>query len=270
MTRLICILFIATSLHGLEREPAGYEQYLLPVYLQSARPGAFDSQWITEFTARNEGETPVQFFQEERAFFCDCPGMIGACAPGTLTQPHTQMRTSLQGDLNPANRGVFVYVSKNATTAFQLRVRDISRTSESWGTELPVVHSTDFRSSAIHLLDVPVRENYRQHLRIYGASSPSGTANVRARLYSSDGNDVLAERVLSLAPPHPDDRLQAESSRPARPAYAEITPLSSMLNAAGPETVRVEITPLTPGIRFWGFIAITNNETQHVTLVTPQ
>ena len=37
-----------------------------------------------------------------------------------------------------------------------------------------------------------------------------------------------------------------------------------------PNAVRVEITPLTAGSRYWPFVSITNNDTQMVTLVTPQ
>jgi hypothetical protein len=37
----------------------------------------------------------------------------------------------------------------------------------------------------------------------------------------------------------------------------------------GLDKVRVEVTPLTEGLRFWTFVSITNNETQHVTTITP-
>ena len=33
--------------------------------------------------------------------------------------------------------------------------------------------------------------------------------------------------------------------------------------------LRIEVTPVTPGLRFWTFVSVTNNETQHVTLITP-
>jgi hypothetical protein len=34
--------------------------------------------------------------------------------------------------------------------------------------------------------------------------------------------------------------------------------------------VRVEVTPLTAGSRYWAFVSATNNTTNHVTLITPQ
>ncbi len=37
-----------------------------------------------------------------------------------------------------------------------------------------------------------------------------------------------------------------------------------------PAALRAEIEPLTEGSRHWGFISLANNETDLVTIVTPQ
>jgi hypothetical protein len=56
------------------------------------------------------------------------------------------------------------------------------------------------------------------------------------------------------------------------PAYAEYAvninfgPVLLAKDAA----VRVEVTPLSAGSRYWAFVSATNNTTNHVTLVTPQ
>ena len=54
-------------------------------------------------------------------------------------------------------------------------------------------------------------------------------------------------------------------------AYAQldITDLLK-LRKAWPAVARVEIVPRTPGSRYWAFVSLTNNQTQLVTLVTPQ
>ena len=39
---------------------------------------------------------------------------------------------------------------------------------------------------------------------------------------------------------------------------------------AGVTSMRIEVVPLTPNLRFWAFVSITNNETQEVTIVSPQ
>lgn len=32
----------------------------------------------------------------------------------------------------------------------------------------------------------------------------------------------------------------------------------------------LEIEPVTPGLRYWAFVTVTNNATSHVTTITPQ
>lgn len=44
----------------------------------------------------------------------------------------------------------------------------------------------------------------------------------------------------------------------------------SVIGPASSPFVRVEVEPLGEGARFWAFVSVTNNETQHVTLITPQ
>ena len=56
------------------------------------------------------------------------------------------------------------------------------------------------------------------------------------------------------------------------PAYAEY-PIEISFGPvllAKDAAVRVEITPLTDGSRYWAFVSATNNSTNHVTLTTPQ
>jgi hypothetical protein len=36
------------------------------------------------------------------------------------------------------------------------------------------------------------------------------------------------------------------------------------------ETVTIEVTPVRPDVRLWAFVSVTNNLTQHVTLIAPQ
>lgn len=272
--RAVLSLLLLTSpatLHA-QRDPAGYERYLLPVYLFPSNPsrGAFGSIWVTQFSARNESDLPVQFFQEECAAFCECGGGT-ICVPSGTTPPRTQILQALRRDTPGFNPGVFVYAGRTGNAVLQLRVRDISREQTSWGTELPVVREREFRDTPIYLLDIPVREGFRQHLRVYGATSPSGMADVRVRVYNGLSNSLLSEHALSLAPAEGAPRLPPEGYRPALPAYAEISSLRDVVaSISGVDTVRLEVAPLTIGLRFWAFVSVTNNDTQHVTLVTPQ
>lgn len=268
---LLLLLFVPPLASAADRDPAGYEQVLLPIIAD--RPGAYGSHWRSELTIRNVGETPVQLFQTECVFFCDCPGFVGACTFGSPTLPHRHAELGLRPDQqHPDNLGRFVYVGKtdNPPVAWQLRVRDISREALNFGTEVPVIHEEEFLRGKTNLLDVPLDVRFRQHLRVYGISSPSGEAVVRVRLYGAQDNALLAEQLLILQPPAEDVRIPLPGERPPLPAYAELRLLTSKLRMPVPDRIRVEIQPETTGLRYWTFVAVTNNETQHVTLITPQ
>src|SRR5688500_10230727 len=88
------LLLIPTLALAADRDPAGYEQVLLPIIVD--RPGAHGSHWRSELEIRNAGDVPVQLFQAECVFFCDCPGFIGACTFGLPTLPHTHAELGLR------------------------------------------------------------------------------------------------------------------------------------------------------------------------------
>src|SRR5260370_32300719 len=51
------------------------------------------------------------------------------------------------------------------------------------------------------------------------------------------------------------------------PSRAGVT--STLPELQGVDRVRIEITPATDGLRLWAFVSVTNNETQHVTVIAP-
>lgn len=53
------------------------------------------------------------------------------------------------------------------------------------------------------------------------------------------------------------------------PALAEIGNIDTLPELAGVENIGIEVVPLTPGLRFWAMVSVTNNSTQEVTLVSP-
>lgn len=114
---------------------------------------------------------------------------------------------------------------------------------------IPVVPEREFHSE-VPLIDVPDRAYHRLMLRVYG-SDPEVPASVRVqvvqRYYAHHGSTPF--------------RLAT------RPPYAERffgVPLT-----VGNDTLRLEITPLTEGVRVWAMVSVTNNTTQQVTLRVP-
>jgi len=74
---------------------------------------------------------------------------------------------------------------------------------------------------------------------------------------------MLRELVLSTTAP--------EGSFPFSenfPGFAATTNLP--VGGYEGSSVRIELVPLTSGIRIWGFISVTNNRTNDFTVISPQ
>jgi hypothetical protein len=141
---------------------------------------------------------------------------------------------------------------------FQLRVVDISRSATAAGTELPVVRESAFRTtSTIQLLNVPNDPRFRIALRIFEMNLDH--ANFGVRVYDQSTNALLsARRVETDVAPQGPLRFT--------PAFLELDDLAP----SQPATLRIEIAPLNSGVAFWAYVSITNNDSQQITLVTPQ
>lgn len=271
-TVAVVLLLAASSLHAVDRDPAGFERVLIPLVFQSERPGAYGSRWVSDLVIRNESDTPLQIFQSECSFFCEC---VGVTCTTVLTPAHSRFgQYGIFDSFNPTSPGALIYIGRSAgsVVSMQSRIRDVSRLNQSWGTEVPVVRERDLLSETAYLLDVPLDPRFRLHFRAYAVSSLTGEAHLRATVLDDATGEILAVVPLRLNPggfgaPKP----LLEGERPSHPAYAEIGALHTLIPAGrGTTRLRVMLTPESPGLKYWAFIAITNNDTQHVTLVTPQ
>ena len=128
-----------------------------------------------------------------------------------------------------------------------LRVRDTSRQASSHGVEVPVVQLSDFTNDRIVLIGVPADPRFRKTLRVYSLDSGSVFANL-----SFNGQSVSP---IFLKP----------SASIFEPAYTELDDFPTNLPAGS--TMEVSLT--SPN-RIWAFISVTNNDTQEITLISPQ
>lgn len=269
---LSALALMAFASHASAQNTA-YERVLFPVYAPASVPvpGAFGSRWITETSARNDSTAPIDVFQVQCVYFCTSIG--ATCGIGKPLAPGARVSGFAIHDEDPRQPGVFVYIPRAAMNdvSMNLRVRDISRSATSFGTEVPVVREKDQLEGTTTLLDVPTDARFRQHLRIYGISSPTGASDMRVRIFELDGVVPLFETVVRIVPPQRRALLQnADDPDVGWPGYAEISNLQQVLPQQGaPARVRVELEPLVEGLRYWAFVAITNNDTQQVTTVTP-
>jgi len=215
----------------------GFERVLLPVFTPPI-PGAFDSEFRTEFDVVNTAAGAVSIY-----------GATPCC--GGAGDPRVPLllpgRAALPVLVTNGAPGRFVLVPRNQAESLtaNLRVYDTSRSAENFGTEVPVVRMTkDFTTQPFTLLGVPLDARFRKTLRIY-AEDPN---LVTIRGLGAPRTVMLAGNVDMFTP-----------------AYAEISDFP-----AGTGLTDVIIQPTRAGAGVWAFITVTNNETQHITVIAPR
>lgn len=216
--------------------------FFIPVNANDVN-GAHGSIWRTELTIHN----PTEFTVPIDGQLCEqgpstCPRL--SLAPGETKSIRLYPGRGESGTLLVPN-GIADELS------LSLRVRDLSRNAEDWGTEVAVVQEFGY---VYRLLDIPTDPRYRVLLRTFGAW------RTIVRVYPLSGNDVL-------------DELQFE--RDENGSNVSIDPITPAVRSSGQERVRVVVEfqsgPLDdPPSGGWAFISLTNNETQHVTIISPQ
>lgn len=215
-----------------------FERLLLPIFLPPIQ-GAFSSEF----------RTYLRLSGVEMELF----GLL----PGSTPYPIGPFATSVPPP-NGGTPGRFIYVPKDRlrTLAATLRVADTSRSAENFGTEIPIVRESEFPDDILVLHGVPTDPRFRNTLRIYAA----GEGNISIHI---EGESV--SRNVQLRKNDPND--------PFEPAYGVFTDFPF-----GRGELRVTLTG--PSLRgpsppiyylpFWGFVSVTNNETQHITTITRQ
>lgn len=265
LVSLSLALFLAAA--SATAQPAGFEKVLFPILIHSATqaPGAFGTQWVTDVSVLNAGSTPVHLAGLYTCFLCRTeqplqPGVTYSIVPTPTSD-------------NVGGAFLFVDSASAGLLRFALRVRDVSREADGFGSEVPVVRTQAFRADGVSLLGIPNQPNLRLMLRMYALDAAGG--DVRVRIY-----EQRVALAIHLYDPMPADTLSAERTytlsnvHPALsgdlldnfPAYAQAADLPM------PSTplVRIDIEPITPGLRVWAFASATNNTTQQVTVISPR
>jgi hypothetical protein len=256
------VLGLLTSAVAAEDPP---RRALVPVFTFDPIPGVNGSLWATDFWVSNGSGTDA----DVGGVLWDC--FLPACGPAPV-EPGVTFRTGPTAF--DSLRGALIYLDPATAdgVGLGLRFRDLSRQATTAGTELPVPREDAFRGSKFSLLDVPVTGGFRQTLRIYELDGTAREAVVRVRAYRlaadftqpyDDPDALLGETTLPLQFMPLDDVLVLH------PGYAEVTDLSTVAPLGDAERLRLEIEPVTPGLKLWAFVTVIHNETQHATVITP-
>lgn len=234
-----------------------YERILLPVVVREPLPGAFGSRWASEFVVGNMSRTPLRVSQRpETPCPTPCPEQVPA---------HSQQ--SIVPEPPIPGGGTFVYIPKSQAASLNLRIQDLSRQAQTWGTEIQTVREKELTSGATQLLNIPGGDRFRQTLRIYDFDVYSG-ATLLLTLFPQTGDTPIASRSVTF----PAIRPGIYPDFPMHPAMLQIDLTEMFPELRTQERARLIIGPITSSrrIRYWSFISVTNNETQHVTTITPQ
>ena len=260
MRKLFFVAIALLSVLSLHAQSPPYEKVLVPVYHVNPIQGAYGSIWDSHLWIRNEGTEQVTI---RTTCFITCSPLPGIpLDPGqSITNPNL-----LQGGTPLPRPGAFVLIAPGSQLRVKLHIRDRTRQSQTMGTEMPTVRHDEFLSGTSSLLPVPTDDRFRVMLRLYTRDQGS-VARFRVRIYAlQDASHGLPHVDLLLA----ETEVTGSTATGIDPGYAEIPALVQAFPAvAVRDLVRVDIQPLEPTSRYYAFITVTNNETQHVTTVTP-
>jgi hypothetical protein len=236
---------------------AAYERLLLPVFVPPIR-GAFGSEFRTQLTAAWSQNEEVEIFGLEPS----C--RVNECLyPWDLKTVLTPSAPNLSGFEYRGTPGAFLYVPRDQVKdlSINLRAYDTSQSATDFGTQIPIVTSGAFAKNydTLTIVGVPSDPRFRNTLRIYTAGP--GPYEATLRITGSIGG-VLRESTILL--PEQQDLFH--------PGYLEI---GNLPVDAG--TLRIDILvenppflPVSAPPDRWAFVSVTNNDTQHITTITPR
>ena len=257
---------VAIASHTGQRE---YTRFLVPLIARNV-PGAHGSLWTVDTWIHYDGET--------EAFILPTPFCLGILCPDGLTvEPGlAPFRLEHPGLGEP---GLLVHVESDHGDDFQFssRVQDVSRSAVTAGAAVPVVREDAMHTGTVRLLNVPVDEVFRSTLRVYALPDlREGEVEVRYYLMPVFGGSsvdlrrvLLREERVTLRDPAANEIPRRVGSAVLGPLFAETENVAAFPELPVGSAIWIEVVPVTPGLRIWAMVSITNNVTQQVTLVTP-
>ena len=241
-----------------------YETLLIPIAVGSGTPveGAFGSRWTTDLWVSNSGDADVEFFNGYPTCPSSTPGCLGARFP--VITAHSSRMITFPADVTSA--GYLFYVQKGGAENIHvsLRVRDVSRSEENAGTELPLFRvSSSQPTPSATVLNLPVGDVSRTSLRVYTDSA----LPLRLRIFRMADDALVVDQDIQVVPA--DQKPYGETHGfPARSEYAQIGDLAATFSEIAADAYRVEVT--STGSWVWVLATVTNNRTQLVTAISSQ
>ncbi|MBV8516086.1 MAG: IPT/TIG domain-containing protein [Acidobacteria bacterium] len=226
-----------------------FDPILFPIYAEPTH-GRFGSEFVTIVRVAAK-DTPVRLWGYDTS--CTLfdppiyPDMAMTIGPEIRLVPNCT---------ESVGRLFYVEKGRSGDLAANLRVQDVSRDALDQGTEIPVVHRSQFDDERIVLLGVPIDTRFRNTLRIYGLSNEFDHVNVTV-------NNEIFQVPLQPA---------TDRYTPAYGVFEDFPLPAALPSGQNTVSVKVEVPRLgagQPSMPIWAFVSVTNNETQHITTITP-
>ena len=276
---------IAPASSPLPRDPQKYTRLLIPFHENVVAVGG---GWNVNWWIHNDGDTPADAFPlavgggfppppvpDARVFILGAPaiephgtphGIGGDALPAYPAAPVVPVITT--------GTGAFLY-AESARLA-QLAIGGSLQFNNRAATALHAIPETSFASGTRSILPIPVLTGSRYALRIYALPETAGNPEVTVRIYELQalsldaGEPLIATIKTSLVTPASHVRPCFEPcdvpGGPFAPASLQIFDLTRRNPSVLLSTVRVEIEPQSPDLRWWAVVSATDNVSQAVTL----
>jgi hypothetical protein len=235
------------------------EQIIFPMAIQ-AIDASHGTRWMSEISVYNDADEAVPIDPE----ICFPFGRPFDCIQSARRiPPHSSMRIE---PWSTSAASPFLILRPPAGLAarlhFSMRLRELSRDPDGPGTEIPVLRSRDFQENHVWLASVPTNARFRCTLRVFTRGD-----SVVVRVRDAATGELLLERKIRRFYPTDGD------------PFGTVT-LNDLLSQAAVrtrETVRIEVESTDPlwapavwAPPVWALLTLTDNETQHVQIFTPQ
>jgi len=246
-------------------DDAEYESVLLPLTgtTRTSAPGAFGSQWKTSTVVVNDTDS----FFTINVPWGDPRLLVSPALPQFVDlEPRSTSRLDL------ALTGPVVVRIPRALADhvfFQTRAFDASRAETNFGTRVNSVRETEFLHARTTIADVPTADPFRATLRIYSPDGKPRAFHVTLRTQP----EFTATPYRQQPPPASTTITELQATTAALlEGYPYSVPVAELLlPSAGADPVQVVIEPVDDSnAPFYALVSVTNNVTQHVTVLTPR